>query len=107
MGFLKDHKTIITIAVIFLLLCIDSVKDNVKENFSLGLDQLYLTNSTKCFSCERDLIRRYGPQWAWMGQNSKCFDCERQLASNIEPTYGALGNVSKCFSCINDVKPCK
>ncbi|VVU95221.1 hypothetical protein CPAV1605_946 [seawater metagenome] len=101
MSFLEDHKTTITIMIIFLLLCIDSVKDNVTENF--GIDQLYLTNSTKCFSCERDLARRYGPQWAWMGQNSKCFDCEKQLVNNNGVPYGALGNVSKCFDCINQV----
>lgn len=115
MGFFQDHKTIITVIIIFILLCIDSVKDNVKENFVSnnfnssntpkfsGANNLYLSNSTKCFDCETDMIRRYGPQWAWMGQNSKCFDCEKQLVNTAGAPYGALGNTSKCFDCIKDV----
>ena len=34
---------------------------------------------TKCFSCERDAIARYGPEWAWLGQNTKSFDAEREM----------------------------
>jgi hypothetical protein len=34
---------------------------------------------TKCFSCERDAIRRFGPKYAWLGQNTKSFDAEREM----------------------------
>jgi hypothetical protein len=34
---------------------------------------------TKCFSCERDVIRRLGPEWAWLGQNTKSFDAEKEM----------------------------
>jgi hypothetical protein len=34
---------------------------------------------SKCFSCERDVINRLGPEWAWLGQNTKSFDAEREM----------------------------
>ena len=34
---------------------------------------------TKCFSCERDVIQRLGPEWAWLGQNTKSFDAEKEM----------------------------
>lgn len=36
-------------------------------------------HSTKCFSCERDIINRYGPEWGWLGQDTKSFDAEKDL----------------------------
>ena len=107
MGFLKDHKVPITIIVLFILLCMDSVKDD-KNKEAFDQRYLYLSNATKCFSCEREMARRYGPEYAWMGQNSKCFSCEKQLARQ-KPYLGAVGNVSKCFSCMNQFtgEPCK
>tara|TARA_B100001093_G_scaffold213054_2_gene204397 strand:- start:4117 stop:4269 length:153 start_codon:yes stop_codon:yes gene_type:complete len=41
-------------------------------------EKKYLSGPTKCFSCERDLIRRYGTKYADLAQPSKCFSCERQ-----------------------------
>lgn len=69
---------------------------NVHEKFS---DRLYLSGPTKCFSCERDLIRRYGMQYAYMGQPTKCFSCEKQIVANRGPQYGVLAQPTKCFSC--------
>lgn len=34
---------------------------------------------TKCFSCERDVIQRLGPEWGWLGQKAKSFDAEREM----------------------------
>lgn len=34
---------------------------------------------SKCFSCERDVIARLGPEWGWLGQNTKSFDAEREM----------------------------
>jgi len=34
---------------------------------------------TKCFSCERDVIQRLGPEWGWLGQKTKSFDAEREM----------------------------
>lgn len=34
---------------------------------------------TKCFSCERDVINRLGPELGWLGQKTKSFDAEREM----------------------------
>jgi hypothetical protein len=44
------------------------------EKFSTIYD-----HPSKCFSCEQDMIARFGPEWAWMGQNTKSFDAEREM----------------------------
>lgn len=61
--------------------------------------RLYLSSPTKCFSCEQDMINRYGPEYAWMGKPSKCFSCERDLINRYGPNAGNLGHGTKCFSC--------
>jgi DNA-directed RNA polymerase subunit N (RpoN/RPB10) len=63
------------------------------------MDRLYLSGPTKCFSCERDMINRYGPQYAYLGKPSKCFSCEKQFAHSMSPGYAVLGQPTKCFSC--------
>ena len=60
--------------------------------------RLYLAGPTKCFSCERDMINRAGPDWAWLGKQTKCFDCEKQLAS-ADPNLANLTHGTKCLDC--------
>ena len=38
----------------------------------------WATNKSKCYSCERDLINRYGVAAGSFGQASRCFECSRQ-----------------------------
>ena len=64
---------------------------------------LYLSGPTKCFSCERDMIRRAGPEWAWMGKQTKCFDCEKQLA-RVHPNLANLTHGTKCFDCERELR---
>ena len=59
---------------------------------------LYLSNATKCFSCEREMKNMDPNMHGWV--KIKCFSCEKQLARQ-KPYLGAVGNVSKCFSCMN------
>lgn len=33
----------------------------------------------KCYSCERDIIARFGPEWGWLGQKTKSFDAEKEM----------------------------
>lgn len=66
--------------------------------------RLYLAGPTKCFSCERDMVRRMGPEWAWMGKQSKCFDCERQLA-RVHPDLANFTHGTKCFGCEAQLAP--
>lgn len=63
------------------------------------MGRLYLSGPTKCFSCERDMINRYGHQYAYLGKPTKCFSCEKQFAHAHSPGYAVLGQPTKCFSC--------
>ena len=85
-------KVIAAVLVAAALLCHATARRT--ETFS----RLYLSGPTKCFSCERDMIRRAGPEYAWMGKPSKCFDCERQLA-NVHPNLANLTHGTRCFDC--------
>ena len=42
----------------------------------------FLGGPSKCFSCERDLARRYGLEYSDLSQPTKCFSCERQMGPN-------------------------
>lgn len=84
-----NQNTFILIGIIIALFIIG--KPPVYENFH-GL------RPSKCFSCEKDLIKRKGEMWAWQGQVSKCFDCEKDLVKRLGPKYGALGGNNKTFN---------
>jgi hypothetical protein len=46
---------------------------------------------TKCFSCEQDLIKRYGsPAYAYLGQPTKGFAEERELIARTGNTEAAF-----------------
>jgi hypothetical protein len=89
----------ITTLLVVLAILLMSVFYQSEEGFS----QLYLSGPTKCFSCERDMINRMGPEYAWMGKQSKCFSCERQMAS-VHPNLANLTHGTKCFSCEADIQ---
>ena len=38
----------------------------------------WATNKSKCYSCERDLVDRYGVAAGSFGQTGRCFQCSRQ-----------------------------
>lgn len=38
----------------------------------------YVDYKSKCYSCEREIIRRFGEQGAWMANPAKSFDAERE-----------------------------
>ena len=70
-------------------------------NFSIGGGNscLYLAGPTKCFSCEKDLVNRYGCEYAYLGQPTKCFDCENSLHYSHGPNYANLAQPTRCFDC--------
>lgn len=80
--------------IVILLLTEYLSYQGLLEQFS----ELYLAGPTKCFSCERQMINTYGPEYAWQGKQSKCFDCERQMAS-VDPNEGNRTHGTKCFDC--------
>lgn len=59
---------------LFFIVCITIVQR--LESFA---NSTIYDHPTKCFSCERDVINRLGPEWAWLGQNTKSFDAEKEM----------------------------
>lgn len=63
------------ISILFCILCVSVILMCIvaKEHFN----HEYLRYSSKCFSCESDIIRRYGTaDAAWMANPSKTFSTE-------------------------------
>lgn len=60
-------------------------------------DGLYLGGPTKCFSCEKNAIKRGLP--TYMAHSTKCFSCEQQANRQYGPEYGQFGQDNKCFDC--------
>lgn len=58
------------------------------ENVVIVEEQLppRLSNPSKCFSCERDMVSRCGEGCAWSGMKAKSFDAESDLVTrrNVE-----------------------
>ena len=88
-------KLFVTLLIVATVVCHAVAGNRSREGF---FSRLYLSGPTKCFSCEQDMIRRAGPEYAWMGKPSKCFDCEQQMAS-VDPYLANLTHGTKCFSC--------
>lgn len=76
---------------ILILLTFLSVMQHIEQyEDERDFTQQYLKHSTKCFSCEKDMILRSGYNMAWMGQDTKSFDSEKDLIIRS-------GDVSKAF----------
>lgn len=60
-------------------------------------DRLYLGGSTKCFSCEKDVIEKGLP--TYLSRPNKCFDCEAQAVGTYGNWAGQFGQNNKCYSC--------
>lgn len=61
------------------------------NNMEYYINTIY-NHSTKCFSCERDIINRLGPEWGWLGQDTKSFDAEKDLilrSGSIDSAFNA------------------
>jgi hypothetical protein len=66
-------------------------------------DQLYLGGSTKCFSCEKDMIKRGLP--TYLSHPTKCFDCDAAGVQSYGAWAGHFGQNNKCFSCESQYSP--
>ena len=78
--------------IIFILVILSSVF--LIEKFSGSS----MPHPSSCFSCEK----QYGDKFKHLGQSTKCFSCEKDLKENYGPEYAMYGNPSKCFSCEKD-----
>lgn len=62
-----------------------------------NLEKFTISRPSKCFSCEREIIKNENIWNVWKALPSKCFDCETQaLNNNINPY---LTGPTKCFDC--------
>ena len=68
-----------------------------KHSVPHRLDKLYLGGPTKCFSCEKQMIKRGLP--TYLAHPTKCFDCDVQSADSYGSWAGHFGQNNKCFSC--------
>jgi hypothetical protein len=65
---------------------------STREKYREGPIDTRLYYRSKCFSCEEDLVNRYGPSYAYLGQPTKGFAEEAELISrtgNIDAAYSA------------------
>ena len=77
---------------IFLMVLIKVIFD-IKEAFVPE----YLKHKSSCFSCERDMISRYGVDGAWKGQSSKLYSAEAQGVAQYGLEGGFLGKTMKYY----------
>lgn len=58
----------------------------------------YLNHKSSCFSCEKDIINRYGVDAAWLGQPTKSFDSEIDgIYQANDISGGFLGKTMKYY----------
>jgi hypothetical protein len=75
-----------------LVLILTVFKKQLFEGFST-----YLGFSTKCFSCEKDMIKRGLP--TYLAHPTKCVDCDVQMAKLYGSDAGHFGQNNKCLDC--------
>lgn len=84
---LNNHNILI-LTIILILLVLNSPK--ISETF-----QIYLAQPTKSVDGER----QFPDELKWMSQPSKCFSCERELVNMFGNSAGFNAQPSKCFDC--------
>lgn len=78
------NSKILFIVLIFLTIYI----------FGKRIEKFTITRPSKCFDCEKEIIKKEGVLSVWKALPTKCFDCEKQ--NGIKP-YNTGPN--KCFDC--------
>lgn len=85
------NKCIVIVIFFSLLIAYSSLN---RENF-----RMIMPGRTKCFSCEQDMVNRYGYHHSYMGRPTKCFSCERDIINRMGIERVNLGQPTKCLSC--------
>jgi hypothetical protein len=79
-----------TLVVYFIIKCCFRKRKKRYINKRRSIKKHYLNSPSKCFSCEKQIIRTHGLASVNLAQPTKCFDCEKQTKRS-QPT--------KCFDC--------
>lgn len=45
------------------------------------------------------MLKKYGPEYAWIGKPTKSFDAQRDMVHHWGPNAGNLGLGTRCLSC--------
>ena len=62
-----------------------------------NLEKFTIPRKSKCFSCEKQILRNEGLLSVWKALPSKCFSCEKQFQINkINPLKTGP---NKCYDC--------
>ena len=65
--------------------------------FTNSIERFSISRPTKCFSCEKQYMQKYGIDSIWKTMPTKCFSCEKQYQNmNLDPYHTGP---TKCFSC--------
>jgi len=62
-----------------------------------NLEKFTIPRKSKCFSCEKQIIRNQGIMSVWNALPSKCFSCEKQFKLNKKNNFKLGPN--KCYDC--------
>lgn len=96
------HFILLVLFVIFIVSLMANYKNisSPKKNKNIiRQNRLYLSNPTKCFSCQNQLD--YPNKY--IGGRSKCFSCENEFSNQFGSQYASLGQGSKCFDCQSEL----
>ena len=88
------NNVTVLIFILITILLIIKVSLSSYERYTM-----YLDHKTKCFDCEKDIIKRCGPEYAWMAQPAKSFDAEFEAIKQAggEPSAGFLAKTLKYY----------
>ena len=92
--------TKIFIKLLIIVCCVAITTLNVRyiaDTFypSYPMDDAYLSNSTKSFDAENS----YPDPFKWATNKSRCYSCERDLIGRYGVAAGSFGQPQKCGSC--------
>ena len=80
------YFTLITFVVIAILIVLGQIAYKME---SFAYSSIY-DHPTKCFDCEKDAIRRWGPEYGWLGQKTKSFDAEKEMIAMTGDVASAI-----------------
>ena len=88
------------IKLLITLFCVAFTTLNVRyiaDTFypSYPTNDAYLSNSTKSFDAEN----QYADPLKWASNKTKCFTCERNLIDRYGVAAGSFGQPASCLSC--------
>ena len=80
--------------IIFFLIVFYLLFNDFKK---IVFEKFYDTVPTKCFDCEKEIIKKKGKKNAYLGAPTKCFSCQQEYYNKDVPVE--FSNRTKCFSC--------